>query len=326
MHSTHILLVVATGLLCTSRSDAAATVPSAHLEGVTQKPLSEVLQGPARMAYESARLLLEANDSATAHAKFKEAYELSKAPRLLWNMAACSKLQRHYSTALAELEHFLADGAGQLTSEQESRARELSETLRAVVAPVEVHVTPAAATLHIDGEARPVVAGELRFLTDVGRHDFHADHVGYTSDSRTIYINDTKAVVIDLRLVPIVPNSFLAVTTQSDAAIEVDGKPFSVGPWEAVVPSGVHSVKAWARGHKPWSSSVTVGIGEHKAITAVLEAEDKPNWWAIGTASAVAIAGLGVGAYYIFKPDPLPAPPPIFLLPTPGVGATISLP
>jgi hypothetical protein len=329
--SLGVALVTVQALAAPARpaaKDHATLTPTTPVqaESSAQRPLSEVLSGPARVAYESGRLLLEANDSATAHAKFKEAYELSRKPRLLWNMAACSKLQRHYAMAVQELETFLSDGAGQITPEQEARARELLETLRVVVAPIAVKVVPAAARLYVDGEAKTTSAGELRLLLDVGHHEFRAELDGHAPAARIVDLNETKAVAIDLNLAPIVPDAMLAIATLSDAAVEVDGKAFSVGSREAVVTPGLHRVRVWAREHKPWSGDVTVGSGEHKGITAVLEPDEKPNFWLICSGAVLAVAGLSLGAYYIFKPDAPAAPAPIVLQPTPGVGGTITLP
>jgi hypothetical protein len=291
-----------------------------------QRPLSEVLTGAARVAYESGRLLLESDDSATAHAKFKEAYELSKSPRLLWNMAACSKLQRRYAMAVEELERFIADGAGQITAEQEGRARELLETLRAVVAPVTVRVTPAEAALFVDGEARATSSGELRFLADVGRHEFRAELPSHGGARRSLDLRETKPVVVELVLPPIVPDATLMVATIADAAVELDGQAFSVGSRESSVTPGPHQLRVLARDYLPWSADLTVGVGEHKSVTALLEPEPRPNWWIIGTSALLTVAAVGVGSYYLFKPEAPPAPPPIVLAPVAGSVTTLPLP
>lgn len=291
-----------------------------------QRPLSEVLTGPARVAYESGRLLLEADDSATAHAKFREAYELSKSPRLLWNMAACSKLQRRYARAVQELERFIHDGAGHITAEQEARARELVETLRVVVAPVTVRVDPARATLFVDGDARSTPDGVVQLLMDVGRHEFRAELVEHTEARRSIDIDETKSLEVDLRLAPVVPESSLMVATIAEAAVELDGHPFSVGSHEGVVPAGPHRVRVLARDYQPWASELVIGVGEHKSVTAMLEPEPRPNWWLIGTSAVLTVAAVGVGAYYMFKPEAPAAPPPVYLEPVPGSVATLPLP
>lgn len=319
-------LAVAAPASTRASARAKAAAPAGPAEARAQKPLSEVLTGAARVAYESGRLLLEADDSATAHAKFKEAYDLSKSPRLLWNMAACSKLQRRYAMAVQELELFLFDGAGHITPEQEARARELLETLRVVVAPVTVRVTPASAALLVDGEPRATNGGEYKFLADVGRHEFRGTLDAHTVAARAVDINETKALAVDLVLVPIVPDSTLTVATIADAAVEVDGRAFSVGSREGSVLPGVHQVRVWAHDYKPWSSEVLIATGERKAIAAMLEPEPKTNWWLVGTAAAVTFVGLGAGAYYVFKPEPAAAPPPVYLEPIAGSVATLPLP
>jgi hypothetical protein len=241
-------------------------------------------------------------------------------------MAACSKLQRRYAMAVEELELFLSDGAGQITAEQESRARELLETLRVVVASVTVRVLPSTASLTVDGETRATTNGEYKFLADVGRHEFRGVLEAHTAAARVIDINETKALTIDLQLVPIVPESSLTVATMAEAAVEVDGRAFSVGSREGTIAPGTHHVRVWARDYKPWASEVLIGTGERKAISAVLEPEPKTNWWLVGSAAAVTVAGLGLGAYYMFKPEPTAAPPPVYLQPIAGSVATLPLP
>jgi hypothetical protein len=54
-------------------------------------PLSQVLQGAAKNAYDVASLLYKQGDFAGAEAKYSQAYDLSKDPRLVFNMAACER-------------------------------------------------------------------------------------------------------------------------------------------------------------------------------------------------------------------------------------------
>jgi hypothetical protein len=139
-------------------------------------------------------------------------------------------------------------------------------------------------------------------------------------------VRETKPITVDLPLAPIVPDAKLMVATIVDAAVEVDGQPFSVGSREAVIAPGVHGVRVLARDYLPWNAQITLGVGEHKSVVAKLEPESKPNWWVIGAGAFVALAGIGIGSYYLFKPDSPAAPPPIVRDPIPGSVATIPLP
>src|SRR4051812_1715450 len=61
---------------------AAAPAPAA-----TQPSLSATLTGMARAEYEAAKSLYQDGDFTNAIVKYQHAYELSKDPRLLWNVA-----------------------------------------------------------------------------------------------------------------------------------------------------------------------------------------------------------------------------------------------
>src|ERR1700759_4037610 len=60
------------------------------------KPLSDSLTGLAKAEYEAAKILYGTKDHAKAIVKFGRAYEISREPRLLFNIAVCQKNLRRY--------------------------------------------------------------------------------------------------------------------------------------------------------------------------------------------------------------------------------------
>src|SRR5258708_20803910 len=82
-----IALVLASPPVSAQSIDSAAAVPS----------LAESLSGRAKEAYESAKVLLNNHDWPGAYTKFQQAYDLSKDPRLLFNMAVCARAMRPYA-------------------------------------------------------------------------------------------------------------------------------------------------------------------------------------------------------------------------------------
>ncbi|HKQ68527.1 MAG TPA: hypothetical protein VJT73_04270, partial [Polyangiaceae bacterium] len=77
---------------------AAIATPAPPASATTaMKPLSETLTGSAKTDYDAAKILYQDGDYSGASLKFKQSYEASKDVRLLWNMAACEKSQRHYA-------------------------------------------------------------------------------------------------------------------------------------------------------------------------------------------------------------------------------------
>ena len=183
----------------------------------SQRPLTEILSGPALDAYLKGRDLFEAGDVVTGHAKLLEAYELSKNPRLLWNLAACSKSGRQYARAIRELTTFLHDGRDQITADQAKRAEDVRATLYSLVATVTVKASPAGATITLDDEALP--PGEGPYYLELGKHEVRVAHEGYRTESRIVDIKSTKALAVEFEL-------------RSEAAIAAAAAPI-------VVPSAV---------------------------------------------------------------------------------------
>src|SRR5271154_4391087 len=97
------LYAMALGVAMASAPAASAQParPSAPLPPGAPKPLSQSLTGEAKAAYDAAKLLLGDGDFAGAAIKFRAAYDQAGDARLLWNIAACEKNQRHYARTMA---------------------------------------------------------------------------------------------------------------------------------------------------------------------------------------------------------------------------------
>ena len=59
-----------------------------------------------------------AEDFGAAYAKFKSAYDASKDPRLLWNMAAMQKSLHHYASAQRLLRKYVAEASSLICIEE----------------------------------------------------------------------------------------------------------------------------------------------------------------------------------------------------------------
>src|ERR1019366_2667901 len=90
--SRPILLPIAlsTAIVLGAPCTQAQSTPS-HAAPPAAAPLSDSLTGPARDAYNSARILINNGDFAGAYSKYAQAYSLSKDPRLLYDMAVCTR-------------------------------------------------------------------------------------------------------------------------------------------------------------------------------------------------------------------------------------------
>jgi hypothetical protein len=187
-----VVLLTAPAALATDKGAKPAVIEKA------QRPLTELLTGPALDAYLKGRDLFDAGDVITGHAKLSEAYELSTNPRLLWNMAACSKSSRHYARAIDELTRFLEDGQAVITAEQAKRAEEVRATLYSLVAAATLQVTPATAKVLLDGE--PATRGAGPYYLELGKHELRVEQEGYKPEARTLDVKQTKPFTVEVTL------------------------------------------------------------------------------------------------------------------------------
>jgi hypothetical protein len=71
---------------------------------------------------------------------------------------------------------------------------------------------------------------------------------------------------------------------------------------------GAHHVDVTGREKIPYASDVRLDLGQHK--TLVVSLDDEPRTWLWVASGAVVAAGLALGGYFLFRPDPVPAAAP----------------
>jgi hypothetical protein len=302
-----VLLVASSSLAAPPPTKAAAgdhDVPAA--QAVRAAPLEEVLSGEALVAYEAGRESFKEGDFATCHAKMKRAFDLSKNVRLLRNLSTCSAKQRRYAQAIGEAE--LALERGGLSTEAGANLRESLEFWRTFVAHATFNVTPASAELVVDGVPATLADGRVVLNLDIGKHEVQATAKGYLSQVKALDVRDTDAQLVEVALLEDVPETKLTVSTGSESRVAVDGAEVALGPWTGLLKPGAHHVDVSGRDKIPYAADVQLDLGQHK--TLVIDLEDKPKTWAWVAGGSVFAAGLAVGAYFLFRPDPVPAAAP----------------
>lgn len=243
----------------------------------TPKTLAESLTGEAKQYYDGAILLYSDNDFDGALAKFSHAYDLSKDPRLLWNMAACEKAARHYHKTYDLIDRYLKEGAAVLTVDAQARAEETKRTLRDLFSPVELHVEPANATVFAD--MQPIGRG-----LDLGIHKLHVSADGFEPQDKVLDVPGRSPVVIEIKLKRVVAPAHLSVVAEAGAVILVDGKS-ATGQWEGAVPPGKHKVEVTANGKLPFFADVDLQEGGNRSMLVPLKDRGGiPIWVWIGGA------------------------------------------
>jgi hypothetical protein len=281
--------------------------------GEAPLPLAQALTGPAKEQYDAAVLLFEDGDAAGALLKFREAYAASSDPRLLWNMAACEKQQRHYAKMIPLLEQYLDQG-GPLVSEAERvEAQAVLETLQPFVATIEVTANQPDAEVFIDGELIGKTPLDPQRV-DMGSRRFTVKKPGFVEWTATEPIAGGTARTIAATLKEVRHVGILRIDTDSDGAIRVDGRFVGQGHWEGELPSGTHFIEVKSRGKQPYEGDAVVLDDQTATLRIALKPSAAPpsgvpTWvWIAG--GVLLTAGVGLGAYALLSPnDPGRAPP-----------------
>jgi PEGA domain-containing protein len=303
---------------------AAASPPGATADPPTAPssaaaaPLGESLQGSARADYAAARVLYEDGDYLGAQTKLAAAYEASKDPRLLWNMAACEKALRHYASVIALLERYLKESAALIGDDERKATDELVQTVREFVNELRLEVQPGGVDVLIDGAKVATTPLDRPLWVDMGKRRLRLEKPGFVTHETEIDLPGGKSVDLKVELAAEVHEGTLRIVSDAKAVITIDGHVVGTGTWTGQLSSGVHSVHIEAEGKRPHDSSVIIKDHDTSSLHASLideqtgpglSAQDSSSgalWWIVG---GVALAGAGVGGYFLLRPGDEPNQP-----------------
>jgi hypothetical protein len=300
-----------------------AATPAASSTGPFTTPLSESLTGAARGEYEAGKLLYNDGDYAGAALKFMRAYDESKDPRLLWNAAAAEKNLRRYVRVAELVGRYMTEAGDRLTAEELAEAKVLLDTVRAFISDVTFKVVPDGATITVDDQPIGVSPLPGPVQIEMGQRRLKVSKPGFQDFSAAQSFTGGAATSVEIALQAVVHEGKLRIIAGPGDVIRVDGNVVGTGEWEGTLPSGAHSVAVTGEGKRPYQSEAVVQDNQGSTLRVALDPESSAGgggdltWlWVAG--GAVAAAGLGVGAYFMFKPEDEGPPPPILGTLNPG--------
>ncbi len=268
-------------------------------------PLAQALTGDAKREYELGRNLYRSGDNAGALAKFRYAHELSREPRLLWNISVCHKNLHQYDKALPLVDEYLASGAP-LTAAERTEAVEFRAALMALVAAVTVTSQPAGAEVTLDGERLGTTPLEHPVLVIAGvagtrTFRFHLD--GYKDRALSPDIRGGSPLTVRADLEREIHEGRLLVVAKARDVITLDGRAVGDTQWSGTLSSAPHIVIVSGDGKKTQRHEVAVKDNEQRTLYVELERESAATWpWIAG--GTVLAAGLVVGGYFLLRPSP----------------------
>lgn len=310
-----IVPVLILGLL-TSTLATAPLLAAEVGERASSTPLSESLTGPAKEHYENARLLFDNGDYAGALLKFRQAYESSRDARLLWNIAACEKKQRHYAKMSLLIEQYLREGGPLISEIERSNAESVLDTLQPFVGQIELRVNEPGAAVTIDDEA--VGATPLLPLrVDMGRHKIRVSKPGFDDWSVLQDVTGGTSLALNAELKVTRHTGVLRVIVDGGHDVFIDGARVGVGNWSGELPSGTHRLNVRGKGMLPYDTDVVVADKQTDTLRVSLRPEIAPRsdngtssawiWIAGGT---LLTAGLLTGGYLLYHSGEMERPSP----------------
>jgi hypothetical protein len=271
--------------------------------------LSDSLTGPARDAFTSAEVLMNNSDFGGALTKYEQAYEASKDPRLLFNMAICARNLKEYARMQGLLTRYEREGAAKMSGEERANVEAALSAIRNLVGTVRVTANQVGASVAVDGRDRGLTPLSEPIALDLGEHKVIVSKAGFKAFEQSASVQGGTEMVVAATLVAERHVAQLVVGAEEAATIVVDGTSVAKGRFDGQLAPGPHDVEVTEAGKLPYRAQVDLRDGETRTVDVTLENE-KPRgapiwpWLVAGGAAAI---GLGIGGYFLFKSSPEPA-------------------
>ncbi len=242
------------------------------------KSVRDLLTGDAQKQWDAAIALAQRSQWDGARAAFLQAYELSKNPRVLFNVAVAEKNLGHHAKAIEYFRRELTEGKGQLTPTEEQEITAAMAGLENYVMTITVQVSEPGAKVFVDQEeigtsplARPITVA-------LGSHVVRATKTGF-ADAQQQVSGDTRTPNVNLKLDTIHKTTRVNVSVvgPSNATVKVDGKEVGVSPYagEVLVTPEPHQFSAEAPGYVTATQTAVVREGEPLNLTLQLAQEQQ---------------------------------------------------
>jgi|HubBroStandDraft_6_1064221.scaffolds.fasta_scaffold12514_2 hypothetical protein len=291
---------------------ALAQVSATHASR-RQQPLAQSLSGSAREAFTAAQVLVNNGDFTGAMTKFGQAYDLSKDPRLLFNMAVCSRDLHDYAGMQGFLVRYEHDGAASMSSEDHADVENALAAIRNLVGRVKLSVSEPGASVVVDGQNVGTTPIADPVVLNLGKHTISVRKDGFRPIEQGLDVAGGTETPVTLTLVVQHHAGHLIVTSDSDATVVIDGQSAAKGSFDGELPVGTHGVQVTESGKVDYKAQVDLRDGETRTLDVTLENESHGAtiWpWIVG--GVVVAAGAAIGGYFLLQPQETTTPVPVF--------------
>lgn len=244
-----------------------------------KKPIREQLPVEARGHWDAGVALAQRKNWDGARTSFKSAYDMSKNPRVLFNVAVAEKELGRYAAALEWFRRELAEGKGQLTPDEEANIRAAIGGLEKFVAELTIDVNEKDAEIFVDNERIDNTKLPGPFTVQLGERRVRAIKAGFGEAVESIQLPGGGKGTVTLKLQPLNKTSRVNVSVVGppSSVVKIDGKEVGPAPYagQVSVAAEPHQFSAEAPGYVTATQSVIVKEGETLNLTLQLAAEQQ---------------------------------------------------
>lgn len=277
---------------------------AAPKEALAQKKTTrEQLPLEARGHWDAALALAAKKNWDGARTSFKAAYDISKNPRVLFNVGIAEKELTHYAAALEAFNRELTEGKGQLSADEEREVKNVIAGLQDFVGQLTIEVSDKDAEITIDNDKIDSSKLPGPYTVDVGNRRVRATKAGYAEAVESIQVAGRKSVKVALKLQPLVKTAKVNVSVvgPSNAIVKIDGKEVGAAPYagQVAVSAEPHQFSAEANGYVTATQSAIVRDGEALNLTLQLSPDQAKGKLVVVTkpeGATIEIDGKAAGA------------------------------
>ncbi|MGZ3416624.1 MAG: PEGA domain-containing protein [Polyangiales bacterium] len=245
-------------------------------EAKKPKTVGERLPPDAKKHWDSALLLYEDSNWEGALTEFKTAYDMSKEPRVLRNVAVCEKNLKRYSDAIATLQKAVVEGTD-FEPELSTQIKDEIDILMPLTSMITVEVSEPGAEVSVDGRVIGTSPLSGTFRVNVGERSFTAKKAGFLDITVKQNVAGSTGATVKLVLEPVVKMGMASVAVNGlpgtvKAKITIDGVEVGEAPYKASLTAGKHTFEISAPGYV--TKKVTKDV-EYKQTTAIEVGLDK---------------------------------------------------
>jgi hypothetical protein len=267
-----LAVLVATTLL--TPTFVTAFEGTALAQPAKKKSVRDQLPPDAQKQWDSAIALYEKGQWDGARTSFFAAWEASKNPRVLFNVAVCDKNLGRYARAIETLKKELADGKGQLSPDEETAVKAQISGLEQFVAELTIDVSEPGAEVFVDEAKVGTTPLPAPVPVQVGERHVRVVKAGFIEGRETIELKGGASGRVTVKLAPSVKTSLVNVSVigPANAVVKVDGKEVGPAPYKGQVGVSAepHQFSAEAPGYVTATQAALVREGEPLTLTLQL--------------------------------------------------------